>query len=233
MLYARCKHTWRSVSAATLCGQGVITGDFECLSCGVPVTIIRSTSAIPHFRHPKGDSCLMYGSEGVKITDMAKNQVNNRMSVFHKTWQSRFPESCLEKRFKGNYRGRDFCSRAAKGTVASPCAHMPCRWHLFEWRGKLCWRRSRAWEKTGSRDSDRNSTLSDRFIRFGVSYVHIRTRMLNGFLTALTSILSLRKRSSTIVSQLRWYCRILRRLCTTVSKISSSLTNAGCWKKGG
>ena len=98
MLYARCKHSRLDVSASALCGEGVITGDFECLSCGKPVTLVRSTYAVQHFRHASGESCIVSARESAEQMDVAKARVENRMSVFHTTWQSRFPEECREYR---------------------------------------------------------------------------------------------------------------------------------------
>ena len=98
MLYARCKHSWLDMCASTLCSEGVITGEFVCLSCEKPVTLVRPTYAVPHFRHTPGNSCVVSARESAERSEVAKARVKNRMSVFHSTWQSRFPKECLEIR---------------------------------------------------------------------------------------------------------------------------------------
>eukprot|EP00798_Chlamydomonas_sp_ICE-L_P009266 gene9266-16417_t len=101
MLYARCVHTSNDVSAADLCGKGVATGKFVCMSCEMPVTLVRPGWSVAHFRHSPGSSCLVGVRGGTNRMDVARARVDNRMSEFHTTWQSLFLRECLERRHGG------------------------------------------------------------------------------------------------------------------------------------
>eukprot|EP00798_Chlamydomonas_sp_ICE-L_P009255 gene9255-16404_t len=101
MLYARCVHTSNDVSAADLCGKGVATGKFVCMSCEMPVTLVRPGWSVAHFRHSPGSSCLVGVRGGTNRMDVARARVDNCMSEFHTTWQSLFLRECLERRHGG------------------------------------------------------------------------------------------------------------------------------------
>lgn len=116
MRYAICGTSGREVDAALLCTSGNAQGStFRCLHCDEAVRYVRQHvchhddeqhTRSAHFRHPSERSCLTNktDTECQELESIAASRISNRMSDFHRQWQSIFPSSCREVRFPTDHK---------------------------------------------------------------------------------------------------------------------------------
>jgi len=94
------RHVRSDVLASGL-ARGMV---FECPCCGKSLGFVAHR-VTPHFRHKAYESCIEDKNDIERIHRECESVIKNKMSSFHKDWQSIFPSDIQEVRIKNKKNG--------------------------------------------------------------------------------------------------------------------------------